>query len=706
MRKRKEKQIAMILATGLIASNFPGTLTYAKTNIMDNNIKTYNTISVDGDTFEVVYTLTLSNGKNIRALKDSSNNIILQELDSTGDWINKDTIGKVMIKEMEENADGSYTVIYLVNDFKYKQVYNNDSVKIGNEEICGLEIETHENNILTLDFVVDKENNKTILKTLSGDVVVNEFIPTLNTYIGSRQIVIFGEDSKKETSILIVTENGKVINGDLIKSEKYMSPEYSEIKSLGISELDDEKFLISGYGIKAADPNKKDGFLIQFDGNGNRDSEVKIIPSSHSPSNDASINYLWKFESGNILIKGDNLPKMYINDLNYIDNRPVKESLSITNGKTYRIVEETNMSRAVSNNLKTFTVKGMNDIFEYDINTYSNVQDIKLVPGNENQIIIAVQKDDASTEVDIINTNDDVQTDFDGDVIGKVVNTGKIQSNNTPVLNIDLKNIKVNSNGNIIVTTDNNSTPIEVTINDVQGGKPIEVTPSTDNKPEIVPPTENKPEVVPPVENKPEVVPPIENKPEVVPPAENKPEVVPSIENKPEVIPPIENTPVVNIDKGEVIVYDINKPTNIKVVSSKLENKDVEYIIVNGIKVTKNRIEGKLARNASKEYFTTSKGSITLTSKLFEELNLDVKGGYIIGVGFTDGTEIADLATLKVVNTNNIATKPSADNKEEINIVEENNKLPNTGVAATSTVPLFITTISSLVATVLFRKKK
>ena len=695
MIKRKEKQISMILATGLIASNFSGTITYAKTNMIDNNLKTYNAISVNGDTFEVVYTLTLSNGKNIRALKDNSKNIILQELDSTGDWINKDTIGEVVIKEIIENADESFTVTYLANDFKYKQVYSNDSVKIGSEELVGLEIITHENNTLTLDFVVDKASNKTTLKILSGDFVVNEFIPTLNTYIGRKHIVIFGEDSNKKTSILIVTENGKVINGDVIKSEKYMSSEYTEIKSLGISEIDDENFLISGYGIKASEPNKKDGFLIQFDGSGNRDSEVKIIPSSYSPNGDASINYLCKFDSGNILIKGDNLPKMYINPLNYIDKRPVKESLKLINGKTYTIVEETDKSRAASN-LKTYTVKGMNDIFEYDIDTYSNVQDIKLVPGNENQILIAVQKDDASTEVNIINTNDDIKTDFDGDVIGKVVNGGKIQSNNTPILNIDLKNIKVNSNGQIVVTAGNNSTPIEVTINDVQGGKPIEVTPSTENKPEVVPPTEDKPEVVPPTEDKPEVVPPTEDKPEIVPPTEDEPEVV----------PPVENSLVVNIDKGEVIVYDINKPTNIKVVSSKLENKDVEYIIVNGIKVTKNKIEGKLARNASKEYFTTSKGSITLTSKLFEELNLDVKEGYKIGVGFSDGTEIADLAILKVVNTNNIVTEPSADNKEEINKLEENNKLPNTGVAAASTVPLFITTISSLVATVLFRKKK
>ena len=614
MRKRKEKQLAMLLATGLIASNFPGTMAYAKTNIIDNNIKTYNVISVDGDKFEIVYTLNLSNGKNIRALKDSSKNIILQELDSTGDWINKDTIGEVLIKEMKENADGSYNVIYLVNDFKYKQVYNSDSVKIGNEELVGIEIITHENNILTLDLDVDKANNKTLIKTLLGDVEVKEFIPTLNTYIGSKQIVIFGENSNKETSILIVTENGKVINGDVIKEAKYMSPEYTEIKSLGISELDDEKFLISGYGIKASEPNKKDGFLIQFDGSGNRDSGVKIISSSHSPSNDASINYLWKFDNGNILIKGDNLPKMYINDLNYIDNRPVKESLNITDGKTYRIVEDTKKSRDVSNNLKTYTVKGIDDVFEYDINTYTDVKDIKLIPGNENQILIAVLKEDDTTEIDIMNTINDVEIDRDGEVVNKLVNGGKIQNNNTPILNIDLKNMKVDSNGVISVTAGGNSTPIQVTMNSVQGGKPVQVTPSIDNKP-VVPPTENKPGTVPPAENKPELIPPTEDKPESVPPTEDKPEVVPPTGDKPETVPPTNNKP-------ETVPPTNNKP------------------------------------------------------------------------------EVVPPASNKPVTNHN------KENNSTANKVEQTNKLPNTGMAATSTMPLIFTTISSLVGTVLFRKRK
>lgn len=198
-----------------------------------------------------------------------------------------------------------------------------------------------------------------------------------------------------------------------------------------------------------------------------------------------------------------------------------------------------------------------------------------------------------------------------------------------------------------------------------------------------------------------------EEKPEVTPPVEEKPEVKPPVEEKPEVNLPVEDNQIINIDNGEEIVFDVNEPTNIKIVSSKLENKEVEYILVNGIKVTKTTIEGKSIRSTStystKEYFTTSNGYIILSAKLFEDLNLDIKEGYNIGVVFADGSEITDLVKLNIMDSSidkeNIVTPPVADNEnnsnnnENITNVESNsttnkveatnnkeyNKLPNTG---------------------------
>ena len=718
MKNKKEKQIAMLLATGLIAGNFPATIVNAKTNMINENLKSAVVRAADQDNIEVVYTLTLSSGKEIRAIKDESDNIILQELQSPDKWINKETLGEVLIEEMTDNNDGSYNIVYISNNFKYKQVFSNDSVKVGTEEMIGIniaeELEDGTQIALELDLTVDKAKNKTTLKTKSGDFIVEEFVPVLADFLGNKQIIIIGENSKKETSILIITESGKVINGEVIKNAKYLSSEYTEIKSLGLAALDNEKFLISGYAVKSSEPNKKDGFLIQFDGAGNRDSEVKIIPSSHSSNNDASINYITAFSNGNILIKGANLDKIYLNSLNYIDNRTVKDTLSINHGKTYRIVEETVNARSGNNNLKTFTLKGINDMFEYDINTYTNVQDIKLVPGNENQILVAIQKDDNSTEVDIINSANDIEIKENGDIVSKVLNGGKLQNDNGPILNININNIKVNNKGQISVTAGDDSTPIDVTINNVQAGNPTEIVPPAEDKPEVVPPTEDKPEVNPPAEDKPEVNPPAEDKPEVNPPTEDKPEVNPPTEDKPE----LENSTIVNVDKGESVLYNPNKPTNIKIVSSKLANKDVDYILVNGIKITKNKIIGKLEGRASNEYFTTSNGSITLNTKLFEELNLDTKENYKIGVVFTDGTEISNLTTLKVVNTGNMVTKPSEDNKQNDSTtnnkennstttkVEKDTELPKTGVPAASAVSLAFAAISSFVGTVVFRKKK
>ena len=704
-KKQKEKQIAMVLATGIIASSFPTTITYAQTDIVNelnsvlesniNEALTNNNVLADTNNIQEVFRVTLIDGKNIRAVQDNNYNIILQELNPVDNqWVDKYTMGKVGIKEIVANADGGYTVTYLdyeKNDyFKYKQAYDKNSEKIGLEKICGIEIKTENSDILSLDLVVDKINNRMTIKHPDKEITINEFVPTLCTYLSSKHIAMIGQDSQGNTSILIVTQNGKVINGNILKDAQYFSSDYTEVRSLGLSELEDEKFIISGYAIKNTDPSKKDGFLIQFDGEGNKDSEVKIIPSSYSEKNDASINIVIKSNSGHLLIQGDNLNRMYINALDYVDNRPIKESLTLLNGKRYNIVEEINKSRTVNNDIKTFTVKAINDIFEYDIDTYTNIKDIKLIPGNNNQILIAIQNLDNSTEIKIINTDNDADFDTDGEAISKIVDAGSIKDDNGNILNIDIKTIKVNTNGTISVTPTDSSTPIELTINSIEAGTPIDIiTPE------------------PPVEQEPEVTPPVE-------------------EEKPEVKPPVENNLIVNVDNGEKIVFDINKPTNIKIISSKLENKDIEYILVNGIKVTKTTIERNLTRNISlasiNEYFTTDNGSITLSARLFEDLNLDVKDDYNIGVGFADGTEITNLVKLNIVDTNNVVTPPinnnennSTTNKEETNNSETNNseatnseinKLPNTGSSASSGISLILGMISAFMGTVLLRNKK
>ena len=141
----------------------------------------------------------------------------------------------------------------------------------------------------------------------------------------------------------------------------------------------------------------------------------------------------------------------------------------------YNIVEEINKSRTVNNDIKTFTVKAINDIFEYDIDTYTNIKDIKLIPGNNNQILIAIQNLDNSTEIKIINTDNDADFDTDGEAISKIVDAGSIKDGNGNILNIDIKTIKVNTNGTISVTPTDSSTPIELTINSIEAGSPIDI---------------------------------------------------------------------------------------------------------------------------------------------------------------------------------------------------------------------------------------
>ena len=203
-------------------------------------------------------------------------------------------------------------------------------------------------------------------------------------------------------------------------------------------------------------------------------------------------------------------------------------------------------------------------------------------------------------------------------------------------------------------------------------------------------------------------------------------------EEKPEVIPPVENNQIVNVDKGEEIVVDITKPTNVTITSSKLENKDVEYILINGIKVTKTSIEYGDVQAISafevKEYFTVNNGSITLSQQLFEDLNLDVKDGYTVGVGFADGNEISELVKLNVVNSSvnveNPVIPPVEENKNNSTPNKENNsttnkennsttnkenvtnKLPNTGNPISSGVVSIFGMVSAFVGTVLFKKKK
>ncbi|MCQ2969218.1 MAG: DUF5011 domain-containing protein, partial [Clostridium sp.] len=193
---------------------------------------------------------------------------------------------------------------------------------------------------------------------------------------------------------------------------------------------------------------------------------------------------------------------------------------------------------------------------------------------------------------------------------------------------------------------------------------------------------------------------------------------------------PVENTETVNVDNGEKVVFDKNKPSNIKIVSSKLQNKDVEYILVNGIKVTKTAIEGKLSRSVE-EYFTTSDGAITLSAKLFEDLNLDVKENYTIGVGFTDGNEITELVELVMVDNtvtppgqnngnnnsntnggNNNNTNNGNTNNGNSNSTTNNNnnnsisKIPTTGAAVASSIIAGLGTVIATIGAYIFKKNK
>ena len=121
-------------------------------------------------------------------------------------------------------------------------------------------------------------------------------------------------------------------------------------------------------------------------------------------------------------------------------------------------------------------------------------------------------------------------------------------------------------------------------------------------------------------------------------------------------------------------------------------------------------------------------GSITLSQQLFEDLNLDVKDGYTVGVGFADGNEISELVKLNVVNSSvnveNPVIPPVEKNKNNSTPNKENNsttnkennsttnkenvtnKLPNTGNPISSGVVSIFGMVSAFVETILFKKKK
>ena len=121
-------------------------------------------------------------------------------------------------------------------------------------------------------------------------------------------------------------------------------------------------------------------------------------------------------------------------------------------------------------------------------------------------------------------------------------------------------------------------------------------------------------------------------------------------------------------------------------------------------------------------------GSITLSQQLFEDLNLDAKDGYTVGVGFADGNEISELVKLNVVNSSvnveNPVIPPVEENKNNSTPNKENNsttnkennsttnkenvtnKLPNTGNPISSGVVSIFGMVSAFVGTVLFKKKK
>lgn len=157
------------------------------------------------------------------------------------------------------------------------------------------------------------------------------------------------------------------------------------------------------------------------------------------------------------------------------------------------------------------------------------------------------------------------------------------------------------------------------------------------------------------------------------------------------VVKPENNSHVIDIDKGQKVTFDKAKPKNIKIVSNRLANKKVDYIVVNGVKIIKPSVSRLKAVNTlvdnNDEYYTVTDGAIVLFAKLFETLKLSPNSGYDIGIAFTDGEEIAKLTTINIVdtsnnnNTNN-TVKPSTDSSSGSTVTKPsaNNSAGNAAV--------------------------
>ena len=745
------------------------------------NTQDYN-LSVCG--VNVNENVTLSSGKQIRAVISSGELVIEEKAAADADqWLLVDNIGKAALKDIVENSTGGYTVTYIKDNFKYTRVYDKDSSKVEDEKMVGVEVLNYDDVELTLDLIVDEINNETAIITPNGNEVVKNFIPTLATYLGDANICMIGKDKNDKTSVIIVTKNKRVVQSKDVAA--ILGSEYSEVRAIGGIEVDDEKFILSGYAVKADDPSKKDGFVVQFDGEGNRDknASIKILPASADNKYDASIKIVIRSENGNMLLIGDNIGRIYINALDYNDPRIVKESLKLAGGKTYQVVESQAVTYSTN---KTYTVKCIDGDFQYDIETYENVKGIKLVPGNDDQLLVAVQKENDTTEIGIIDTKAEVRLDHYGDVIGMITNGTVIQNTDGPILNIDLNNIKVDGNGQVVVNKNGESDSQEVTLDGVKPGNPIEVTPDEPSSPEkpdepVLPDTPGVPvipeepddEVVTPPgdveEEKPSdpdnqppsdseetpddgdkeetPEPPVEggepeeggeeetpNLPEDGEDTESKPEVpgepvlpdTPQTPVKPQTpvtpIKPVNNVQVVNIDNGEKVTFDVAKPKNIKIVSGKLTNKEIQYIVVNGVKITKPSMARVRALDTivdyNDEYYTVTDGGIVLFAKLFDTLKQNSNGIYDIGAAFTDGEKIENLTRISMIDTSSTVndskpnvSKPNTgnsinkgdsvdkENKEESNVVSVSGA-SNEKVVYNATVNNVVTTGNALENTI------
>ena len=187
-------------------------------------------------------------------------------------------------------------------------------------------------------------------------------------------------------------------------------------------------------------------------------------------------------------------------------------------------------------------------------------------------------------------------------------------------------------------------------------------------------------------------------------------------------IKPVNNVQVVNIDNGEKVTFDVAKPKNIKIVSGKLTNKEIQYIVVNGVKITKPSMARVRALDTivdyNDEYYTVTDGGIVLFAKLFDTLKQNSNGIYDIGVAFTDGEKIENLTRISMIDTSSTVndskpnvSKPNTgnsinkgdsvdkENKEESNVVSVSGA-SNEKVVYNATVNNVVTTGNALENTI------